>query len=133
MIAGDAVAGIDLLDPFRLLWDRLEKLDIEGMPAADVDEKIVERLPIAPAVYFLRSRSQGLLYIGKATNLRGRWRLAYHTSGQVLWELCHARHRDAVELGDVSLHWWLLPRQYITIAESALLQMHRPPWNVCRG
>jgi hypothetical protein len=129
----DTAEAIDLTEPFRLLWDRLEGLRIERLPATEVDGEFTWRLPFAPAVYFLSSRSRGLLYIGKATNLRTRWALTYHVNGQILWDLCHGKLRDALELGDVSISWWELPRQYITIAESVLLQIHQPPWNTCRG
>ncbi len=129
-----------LLVPVRDFLRRVrpEELPGVGMIALDVSDA----LPAATsAVYFLWSASKGLLYIGKAGNLRNRWRLVYSfiktgdPMEDIRWDPqgTHSKLRDALELGDVTLHWLAIPRDYITLAESLLVQAHTPPWNNHRG
>ena len=123
----------DLIEPVGLLFDRLNKLRISDLPSALIEGLDVGLLlpPNTSAIYFLRSMSQGLLYIGRATNLRGRWRLQRRISdaSQIEWELCHAKLREAIALEDVTIYWWPIPPHHLAVAESVLLQIHKPPWN----
>jgi hypothetical protein len=125
-----------LLGPFKLLWETLGRLDPECLPGVAVEAiGFEDRLPVTTtAVYFLMRKGR-ILYIGRATNLRNRWRVENELidTSKVCWERCHHKLADALELGDVSLHWWVLPRKYLAIAESVFLQIHRPPWNNHRG
>ena len=130
----------ELTGKFEEFVVSLRRLVIPGLPSISLDtyESAATHGPACSAVYFLWSKREGLLYIGKATNVRNRWRLRtrYDRSAgreAIWWEMCHSRLRDAVELGDVRLHWWDMPRQYITAVESLLLQIHRPTWNACLG
>jgi excinuclease UvrABC nuclease subunit len=123
----------DLIEQVGLLFDRLNKLTISDLPSALIEGPEVDLLlpPNTSAIYFLRSMSQGLLYIGRATSLRGRWRLRRRIidASQIEWEMCHAKLREAIALKDVTIHWWPIPAHHLAIAESALIQIHKPPWN----
>jgi hypothetical protein len=135
----------DTIRLFRLLRDRFEAIrpsELPGVPIASHD--VADLLPCATtAVYFLHSATRGLLYIGRATNLRSRWRLrtkAAKLGGPHLtsklgapyaidWELCHAKLSECIEIGDVTIHWLTVPRELLASAESLLIQIHSPPWN----
>jgi excinuclease UvrABC nuclease subunit len=106
------------------------------LPGVPIDgPRFGDMLPAVPAVYFLWSGAAGLLYIGKAGSLRGRWRVTSQLTDNaaVDWELSHSRLRPAIEHGDVSLHWLELPRETIAAVEGVLIQLHTPPWNASRG
>jgi excinuclease UvrABC nuclease subunit len=126
----------DLLGPFRELKDVLGRLDVRDLPSVPVDDvHFAGNLPLVPAVYFLETPSLGLLYIGRATNLRSRWaaRFRWDGSGRIDWEHSHAKLADALAVGDARLAWLAVPREYLAFTESLLLQIHTPPWNQARG
>lgn len=125
-----------LLASFEALWSGMIAIDIGALPGVGVDHPgFGDVLPFSTAaVYFLVSGEGRLLYIGKAANLRNRWRVAYQLIGTGIdWSACHGKLKDAVALGGVVLRWWELPRRYLATAESILLQIHEPPWNCHRG
>jgi excinuclease UvrABC nuclease subunit len=127
MVNGDEISRL-----LSGLKAELEVLDIEHLPGVRMDcEKFAERLPLATSgVYFLRSEACGLLYIGKATNIRQRW--MPHPLAPFVPQN-HRRFEDALDQGDVMLHYLELPQYQLATIESMLLQMHRPPWNIARG
>ena len=135
----DVVEEISLinrvLDHIQQLRLELANIDFESLPGKPLNdwETSSDDLPKIPVVYFLVSRSRGLLYIGKATSLSLRWKLFRHITGPILKEFCHAQLGPSIELGDVMLRWWEMPRECITIVESILLQNSMPPWNNHRG
>jgi hypothetical protein len=117
----------------------LKTLQIKDLPWVPVNGWGDLGLPDrTTAVYFLVSRSRGMLYIGRATNLRNRWgQNPYHPDEHGKWGgsdyPAHDQKRPSIELGDVVLHWWVVPRELLAFLESMLLQIHRPPWNSHRG
>ena len=126
-----------LLKPFKLLWETLERLNPRELPGIALDAIGFENgLPVATsAVYFLMRQGR-ILYIGRAANLRGRWRVNYFIMdppADIHWAACHHRLKQSLELGGVMLHWWALPKKYLGVAESVLIQIHKPPWNNHRG
>ena len=108
-------------------------MPIEELPGIPIDRPdITDGLPMAAsAIYFLCSHSRGLLYLGCAANLRSRWRIRRYINDErdIYSEMCHHRLKQSIELGDVMIRWWELPREYLEVAESVLLQIHGPPWN----
>jgi hypothetical protein len=136
---------------FAALIERLKKLKIADLPAVSIDGLYINgTLPVrTSAVYFLRSESpsapfkggenrarpgtkrNGILYIGKATDLRQRWNTQIITqpSGMKYEVQVHQKLKEAIALGDVRLHWWAVDKPCLAIAESLLIQLHRPPWN----
>lgn len=122
-----------VLDHIQQLTCELKDIPITDLPGVAVtDWRPLTDLPVrTSAIYFLVSRSQGLLYIGRATNLRSRWdNLPVDLMNDFP---AHAKRRPAIELGDVTLHWWGMPRECLAIVESILLQVNKPPWNTARG
>lgn len=128
----------DLSSWFKMIETSLKSLRIDDLPGILLDRyDIAEDLPNASGIYFLISakkrtpRRTRLLYIGKAVNIRSRWTLKrqFLDSSQIYWDMCHHRLKDAVDLGDVTIRWWFLPREQLTCIESLLIQLHLPPWN----
>ncbi len=120
----------------QTLHDLMGPLTIDELPGIRVEHvRSCRELPLEPAVYFLKSLSLGLLYIGRATNLRSRWRTESYIDDATIinWDRCHAKHKEALDLGDVTLHWWAIDRELLGVVESILLQIHSPPWNNHRG
>ena len=124
-----------VLEHIKQLRTELANIDVESLPGKLLNdwETAEVGLPRIPVVYFLVSRSRGLLYIGKATSLWLRWQPSRHITGVLMKDFCHAQLGPAIELGDVMLRWWEMPRECITIVESILLQINKPPWNSHRG
>ncbi len=105
---------------------RLARLDLSSLPRFKItDEDVSERLPRAmAAIYFLLHPTEGVLYIGKAHNLKGRW------SPNFFRRTPHECFEGALELGDVELAWWAVPKEYLTALEALLIQIWSPKWNV---
>jgi|SRR5271157_2409153 len=95
-------------------------MDIQELPGVLINHpRFACALPTrTTAVYFLRSNKHGLLYVGKASDLRNRWLGGWH---QYL--------SDALTLGDVTLHWLVVSRDALSATEKALILEHRAPWN----
>lgn len=129
---GKDLAGIDFL--------RLPHVLIE-------DDKVGQHLPTrSPAIYFLVHELRELLYIGKAKDLRSRWLFTgiefnnprpltegedkYHElSVYFARNSVHHCLGRALELGGVTIHYWKLPKKYLSIVELLLLAELKPPWN----
>jgi excinuclease UvrABC nuclease subunit len=90
---------------------RIEK--IQRLPSVTFRERTL--LPRVSGVYFVFNTYGELLYVGKAKNLRERWR--YH-------------HRATQVRGDYRIHWILgsdaAERER---RETIFINMFRPPWN----
>ena len=57
----------------QTLHELMAPLSVEELPGVLLEDvRSCFELPMKPAVYFLKSRGLGLLYIGRATNLRSR-------------------------------------------------------------
>ncbi len=121
-----------ILEHLEQVRSELKGLQIGELPSVPIRGWEDLGLPDATtAVYFLVSRSQGLVYIGRATNLRSRWApLPFDLMNDFP---AHHKRRPAIMLGDVTLHWWTVPRESLALIESMLLQIHRPLWNTARG
>ena len=114
------LTGIVVDDLKNVPIDRLEFSD--GLPCA------------TPAIYFVKRPTGPVLYIGRASNLRARWsaRRQIFDNAQVNWELTHQQFKVALELGDVSLYWLAVPREHLAVVEIAMIEIHKPAWNVAR-
>ena len=143
----------DLESPDCLTWvegliesigTHLSRVDIKSLPCVRIESPDVwEALPIrTPAIYFLvsdnlseplrwrpqkyrRIRRNGLLYIGKAVDLRQRW------NNNSFMAPGHEMLEKSIAVGDVSMHWLAVKRQHTAIIESVLIQRYKPPWNTC--
>jgi hypothetical protein len=122
----------ELLDnAMQLARVELAKIDFLQLPYVQVDKQAFGKaLPSRTcAVYFLVYGGSELKYIGKAANLRSRW---YFTGEQFFkrepYDVHHCLPR-ALELGNVTLHYWTMPKKYLSIVEVLLLREFKPPWN----
>ena len=127
MSFGDEVTA--MLRNVRILLAKIDVRDLPHVPVDDLD--FTRMLPETDAVYFLISAVDGLLYIGRATNLRRRWYVNRQVSdtSKPEWPLCHHALKPALDLGDVQIHWLLVGRDQLAIIESLLIQLYQPPWN----
>ena len=116
-----------VLAPLAQISEAIGSLAVEDLPFAQmVSPDFNVFLPFATsAIYFIRSDSKGLLYIGGATDVRQRWRY----SPMAFQPSVHHRVEDAVALGDCKLHWMAVPKQYLGLFECLFINHYKPPWN----
>ena len=115
----------------QLAQAELAKIRFHELPSVRIDTQSFGRaLPAnTSVVYFLVHRGSVLKYIGKASNLRSRW---YFTGKQFFMRELQDVHHClplALELGDMALHYWKMPKKYLSIVELLLLREFTPPWN----
>ncbi len=125
MIPGFAEA----LDAAR---EYLRQIIIENLPSLPIDKEGWEdKLPRLSVIYFVRSQSKGLLYIGRAKDLSARWRsISYPTNdGYIYWVKRHKCAGASLRVGDCVLHWLEMPKEHQDVAEPMLIRMYDPPWN----
>jgi hypothetical protein len=115
-----------------------------------------DALPNACGIYFVQEElaSPLLMYIGRATSIQRRWvGPTADAGGHILWHSTHnifyamaneqwAHIRDKAR-GSIAaclwtqpqywLRWWEVPRDFLGLAESLLIQIHQPEWNGTRG
>jgi hypothetical protein len=120
-----------ILETVHKLLAQTKDFDISVLPRLSVDSRdFGDQLPISTtAVYYLVHQPKGILYIGKATNLSSRWRTVENCVGGDIPIQIHHKLEKALELGNVWLYWWTVPKECLTIIENLLIQRHRPPWN----
>lgn len=112
--------------------EQLEQLDVAELPYVEVTNRDVYRsLESLSCVYFLIENGrykQSVLYVGKTTNLRKRWKgtPAGHRHA------CFDRCVDRLERrgSRIRLAWLQLDRQYLAATEMLLINLWNPPWNV---
>ena len=113
------------------------------------------QLPDASGIYFVQDESAVpvLMYIGR-DHIQRRWAgPAVDTGGRILWDSTHhifykmaeeqwtqvrgKARRSITECfwtqPQYWLRWWEVPRDLLGLAESLLIQIHRPEWNGTRG
>jgi hypothetical protein len=95
------------------LWDDLQTIsDITSLRSVSFAER--EGLPSSPGLYFAVSHTGDVLYIGKAVQLRSRWRY-HHRLGPLLVLSCSR------------IHWLSCPHDQLVQAEEALNERFNPP------
>jgi GIY-YIG catalytic domain len=112
-----------IVDKIAKLYYRIEELskliNLDSLPSINLDNEGIFKalLPNAPhCVYFLTHAEHGLLYIGKAYNLKYRFK--------------HHEHlQPAIDLGNARLSWLELPRELPAVLEDVLIVGRRPKWN----
>lgn len=113
----------DSVDQIRSALQQLQPEPfIESLPSVLIeDEEVYRRLPEdVSAVYFLTHPYEELLYLGKANDLRTRWRPSGHT---------HDCLDPTLQLRDVKLAWWALDVDLLSAVEEVLTKAWRPLWN----
>jgi excinuclease UvrABC nuclease subunit len=110
----------------------LARLDLSLLPRIEIrTESLYQELPRqTTAIYFLIHPTEGLLYVGKAVNLKSRWKPHTYPDGEIYEALTHSCLKLALEMGGVEIAWWTVPKRYLTIVETLLIQHWSPKWNV---
>ena len=85
-----------------------------------------DTIPARVGLYAFRHRIQGLLYIGKAKNLRDRLRGGHKA---FLWGWLDRYDPDDVRIAFVTLNQWQKPGLLYEL-ETLILQATNPPYNV---
>ncbi len=116
---------------FDKLTDYVCQVNILKLPFIFItDFDSTHTLPVnITCVYFLTHQEEGLLYVGKALNLKTRWRVQTNIYGQILPEFNHSCLFPAIELGNVKLHWWEILPELRSLCESILIKKLKPKWN----
>jgi excinuclease UvrABC nuclease subunit len=83
-------------------------------------------IPARAGLYAFRHSSEGLLYIGKAKNLRDRLRGGHKA---FLWGWLDRYNPEDVRIAFVTLNQWQKPGLLYEL-ETLILQASNPPYNV---
>jgi hypothetical protein len=85
-----------------------------------------DTIPARLGLYAFRHRSEGLLYVGKAKNLRDRLRGGHKV---FLWGWLDLYNPDDVRIATVVINQWQRPGLSYEL-ETIILQATNPPYNV---
>ncbi len=108
----------DLTNALGPVFRCLKSITIKELPHEHLDGPAFNlRLPSVCAVYFLMRESGKLLYVGRALDLKLRWRSTHH------------RQEAALKLRDVSLYWLVCPFERLDVIEHLFIATRRPAWN----
>ena len=111
---------------------QLENLDVSELPYVEVvNQDVYKQLEALSCVYFLVENgryNQSVLYVGKTTNLRKRWKGTPHGHPHACFERCIDRLERRGSR--IRLAWLPLDRQYLAAAEMLLINLWNPPWTV---
>jgi excinuclease ABC subunit C len=95
------------------------------MPASNIIGEQLKQLPATPGVYLMKDRRGGILYVGKAANLRHRVR-SYFQAGQKLTPKSRRMVAQAATMDFLVTS----SEQEALILELHLIKSHRPRYNV---
>ena len=87
-------------------------------------QEILKRLPTKPGVYIHKDKNDGILYVGKAINLRSRVRSYFHTNVDSNKTRRLRRQVEDIEIITTESELEAL------LLEMTLIKKHRPPYNV---
>ena len=117
---------------FADVKEQLEQLDVSELPYVEVTNRDVYRsLEALSCVYFLIENGkykQSVLYVGKTTNLRKRWKGTSAGHQHACFERCIDRLERRGSR--IRLAWLQLDRQYLAATEMLLINLWNPPWNI---
>jgi excinuclease UvrABC nuclease subunit len=85
-----------------------------------------ENIPARPGIYAVRHRSEGLLYIGKTKNLRGRFSGGHKA---FLWAWLDKYDDEDVRIAVGPISYWGNPTLLLEL-EAIILRAAEPPYNV---
>ena len=96
---------------------------ITSLPFVMIEEyELYKSLPTrTAAIYFLTHPELGMLYIGKAKNLRMRWAENNYNEHDCL--------EIALQTENVRLSWWEMPSDLHGLIEESLIRLWQPKWN----
>jgi excinuclease UvrABC nuclease subunit len=85
-----------------------------------------ENIPARPGIYAVRHKTEGLLYIGKTKNLRGRFSGGHKA---FLWAWLDKYDDEDVRIAVQPLSYWENPTLLLEL-EAIILRAAEPPYNV---
>jgi excinuclease UvrABC nuclease subunit len=85
-----------------------------------------DNIPARPGIYAIRHRTDGLLYIGKTKNLRGRFSGGHKA---FLWAWLDKYRDDDVRIAVQAIPNWKNPALLLEL-EGIILRANEPPYNV---
>jgi excinuclease UvrABC nuclease subunit len=85
-----------------------------------------DNIPARPGIYAIRHRTDGLLYIGKTKNLRGRFSGGHKA---FLWAWLDKYRDDDVRIAVQAIPNWKNPALLLEL-EAIILRATEPPYNV---
>jgi excinuclease UvrABC nuclease subunit len=85
-----------------------------------------DNIPARPGIYAIRHRTDGLLYIGKTKNLRGRFSGGHKA---FLWAWLDKYRDDDVRIAVQAIPNWKNPALLLEL-EGIILRATEPPYNV---
>jgi excinuclease UvrABC nuclease subunit len=86
----------------------------------------VSKIPARPGIYAIRHKTDGLLYIGKTKNLRGRF-IGGHKA--FLWAWLDKYSDEEVRIAVQPISYWENPALLLEL-EAIILRATEPPYNV---
>ena len=109
---------------------RFRHVTLDDLPYRNLaDFQSCDDLPSRlPCIYFLLHPKHGVLYIGKAKNIRQRWRSQGVAGGNR--EPAHKHHERCVEIGNVKLSWLELDPSAHEMVETEAIHYYNPCWNI---
>ncbi len=94
------------------------EIDFSSLPWVSLDK--ADELPSAPGIYFAIDSFDQIQYIGRSSNVRGRWK-------------SHHRYDDLAAIGGVRIvYLFVQAPELLSQVEAALIDWFDPPLNVAR-
>lgn len=115
------------------LLKKFDKYYLDHLPSLELkDDKFYDDrlLPRISCIYFLKHETKGLLYIGKAKDLRSRWVVGKDKYGQ--YYECHHMLERSLRLGNIKLVWYKICPSVSLFVETILIGKFRPQWNTIK-
>ncbi|NER98759.1 MAG: GIY-YIG nuclease family protein [Symploca sp. SIO1B1] len=84
------------------------------------------KIPTRPGIYAIRHKTDGLLYIGKTKNLRGRFSGGYKA---FLWAWLDKYSDEDIRIAVQTISYWENPALLLEL-EAIILRATEPPYNV---
>ena len=84
------------------------------------------KIPTRPGIYAIRHKTDGLLYIGKTKNLRGRFSGGHKA---FLWAWLDKYSDEDIRIAVQTISYWENPALLLEL-EAIILRATEPPYNV---
>jgi hypothetical protein len=106
----------------------LQKLDLKKLPSIPIDSlEACDKIPRGITCLYFVLHPSSLLYVGKAKDLRARWRAAGHVGEER--QAMHGLHNRCIDVGKCHLSWLRLHIEAHEIVETLAIRVLHPAWN----
>lgn len=105
-------------------------MKVLDLPYTEIDDDFFyKRLKTqCSCIYFLAHKNKEILYVGKAIDLRQRWRFCIESEASEPYAK-HHKLDESLELGNVRIHWLEAEKTLLSILESVFIKELQPRWN----